>query len=226
VPSVTSGAFVMRDLAVNTRIEVPFDGRPVSLSLGFASRKNPFRLAVLMFGGGGYLELEVNHEGLQRLEAALEFGATVAVDFVVARGEVHAFGGVRFELAGGEVVLTGYLRIGGCIEVLGLVSVSVELCITLAYQSATNALVGRATLVIEIDLTLWSDSIELDSGTWVLAGGNRDHPFAPHESGTRMLANGGSGGPAIFAERDTDEGLERWREYQAAFVPVAIGDQR
>lgn len=227
VPSVTSGAFVMRDLAVNTRIEVPFDGRPVSLSLGFASRKNPFRLAVLMFGGGGYLELEVNHKGVQRLEAALEFGATMSVDFVVARGEVHAFGGVRFELADNKATITGYLRIGGCVEILGLVSVSIELCISLAYQTETKALVGRATLVIEIDLTLWSDSIELDSGTWVLVGGgNRDQPFAPHESGTRMLANGGSGGPAIFAERDTDEGLERWREYQAAFVPVAIGDQR
>ncbi|MEV5017692.1 hypothetical protein ACIGW1_31895 [Streptomyces sp. NPDC053780] len=207
VPSVTSGAFVMRDVAVNTRIEVPFDGRPVSLSLGFASQQNPFRLAVLMFGGGGYLELEVNHKGLQRLEAALEFGATMAVDFVVARGEVHAFGGVRFELTDNKATITGYLRIGGCVEILGLVSVSIELCISLAYQTDTKALVGRATLVIEIDLTLWSDSIELDSGTWVLAGGGRQRD-------RRML---------VF--RAPDEGLERWRAYQAAFAPVSTGDQ-
>ncbi|WP_328665310.1 hypothetical protein OG905_00270 [Streptomyces sp. NBC_00322] len=207
LPSVTAGAFVMRDLAVNTEITIPFDGRPVSVSFGFASRENPFRLAVLMFGGGGYLELEIDHTGLRRLEAALEFGAMLAVDFIVARGEVHAFGGVRFELAGSAVTLTGYLRIGGCVEVLGLVSVSVELCISLAYQSATKALVGRATLVIEIDLTLWSDSVELDSGTWVLAGGGsrRDHD--------------------IFAARDADEGLERWRAYQAAFVPLPTGDR-
>ncbi|MFI9047295.1 hypothetical protein [Streptomyces sp. NPDC053427] len=206
LPSVPSGAFVMRDFTLNTAITVPFDRRPVSVAFGFASRQNPFTLAVLMFGGGGYLELEVDHSGLRRLEGALEFGAMLAVDFVVARGEVHAFGGVRFELAGSQVTITGYLRIGGCVEVLGLVSVSIELCITLAYQSATKALVGRATLVIEIDLTLWSDSVELDSGTWVLAGG-------------------GGADRALPAARDTDEGLARWRAYQAAFVPVSAGDQ-
>ncbi len=207
LPSVTAGAFVMSNLSVNTEIAIPFDGRPVSVTLGFASRENPFTLAVLMFGGGGYLELEIDHTGLRRLEAALEFGAMLAVDFVVARGEVHAFGGVRFELAGSVVTLTGYLRIGGCVEILGLVSVSIELCISLAYQSTTKALVGRATLIIEIDLTLWSDSVELDSGTWVLAGG------------------GSRGHRDTIAARDTEQGLDRWRAYQAAFVPLPTGDQ-
>ncbi|MEU3794431.1 hypothetical protein [Streptomyces fructofermentans] len=201
LPSVTAGAFVMTNLEASTEIAVPFDGRPVSVTFGFASRDNPFTLTVLMFGGGGYLEVELDHRGLQRLEAALEFGAMLAVDFVVARGEVHAFGGIRFELADGEVTLTGYLRIGGCVEVLGLVSVSVELCISLAYQSATKALVGRATLVIEVDFTLCSASVELDSGTWVLAGGS-------------------SADRAVRALSDTDEGLARWRAYQAAFAPL------
>ncbi|MEU3618950.1 hypothetical protein ABZ725_42505 [Streptomyces sp. NPDC006872] len=201
LPSVTAGAFIMTDLEASTEIAVPFDGQPVSVTFGFASRENPFTLTVLMFGGGGYLEVELDHRGLQRLEAALEFGAMLAIDFVVARGEVHAFGGIRFELADGEVTLTGYLRIGGCVEVLGLISVSVELCISLAYQSATKALVGRATLVIEVDFTLCSASVELDSGTWVLAGG-------------------GSADHALHALADTDEGLARWRAYQAAFAPL------
>ncbi|MFE0654398.1 hypothetical protein ACFVZH_38285 [Streptomyces sp. NPDC059534] len=207
LPSVTAGAFIMTNLEVSTEIAVPFDGQPVSVAFGFASRDNPFTLAVLMFGGGGYLEMELDHRGLRRLEAALEFGAMLAVDFVVARGEVHAFGGIRFELADGEFTLTGYLRIGGCVEVLGLISVSVELCISLAYQSATKALVGRATLTIEVDFTLCSASVELDSGTWVLAGGGSADPAPP-----APLAP-----PAPPA---ADEGLARWRAYQAAFAPV------
>ncbi|MEU7386720.1 hypothetical protein [Streptomyces tanashiensis] len=204
LPSVTAGAFVMANLEVSTEIAVPFDGKPVSVAFGFASRENPFTLTVLMFGGRGYLELELDHRGLRRLEAALEFGAMLAVDFVVARGEVHAFGGIRFELTDGEVTLTGYLRIGGCVEVLGLISVSVELCISLAYQSATKALVGRATLVIEVDFTLFSASVELDSGTWTLAGGGSADPADPAPPGP----------PA------PDEGLARWRAYQAAFAPL------
>jgi hypothetical protein len=201
IPSIASGAFVMRNMAFTAGIEVPFDGKPVSVLLGFASRANPFQLSVMMFGGGGYIELALNRDGLKRFEAALEFGAFVAVDFVVASGEVHALGGVRFVLeSSGAVTVTGYLRIGGCVEVLGLISVSIELCLSLTYRSQRNALVGRATLVIEIDLTLWSDSVEIDSGEWVLAGGGSDRH------------------PALGAASPEDDMLSLWRVYRAAFA--------
>ena len=89
-------------------------------------------------------------------------------------------GGIRFELRPGPqpdspktVALVGYLRIGGSLEVLGLVTVSVELVLSLGYESTGNRLVGRATLVLELDLTIWSDKVELDSGEWVIAGGEQ-----------------------------------------------------
>jgi hypothetical protein len=179
IPSIGAGAFVMSNLAFNAQIRVPFTPDPMSITLGFAARANPFTLAVMMFGGTGYIELELDCHGIKRFEAALEFGAFIALDFGVAAGEVHALGGVRFVLeSSGTVTITGYLRIGGSLEILGLVAVSIELCLSLTYQSQRKALVGRATLVIEIDLTLWSTSVELDSGEWVLAGGGGDS--APH----------------------------------------------
>ncbi|MFD0360106.1 WD40 repeat domain-containing protein [Nocardia sp. GCM10030253] len=205
LPPVAAGAFVMRNIALTAGIDIPFNGDPVSVALGFASRVNPFQLSVMMFGGGGYVEIQLDRDGLRRLEAALEFGAFVAVDFVVASGEVHALGGVRFVLErDGAVTLTGYLRIGGCVEVLGLISVSIELCLSLTYQSERNALIGRATLVIEIDLTLWSDSVELDSGEWVLAGGQ-----------ARPLA-----------ARDPAGALAQWVEYRAAFAGLSRGKRQ
>jgi hypothetical protein len=203
IPSIPSGVFVMRNMAFTAGIEVPFDGKPISILLGFASRLNPFNLAVMMFGGGGYLELALDTDGLKRFEASLEFGAFIAVNFVIASGEVHALGGVRFVLErDGAVTITGYLRIGGSVEVLGLISVSIELCLSLAYRSEQNALVGRATLVIEIDLTLWSDSVELDSGEWVLAGDDRHRPL----------------GAADGAASADGDGLSLWRAYRAAFA--------
>jgi hypothetical protein len=202
IPSIAAGAFEMRNMVFTSEIEIPFDGRPMSILLGFSSRVSPFQLGIMMFGGGGYIELELDRQGLRRFEAALEFGAFVAVDFVVARGEVHALGGVRFVLdSDGAVTITGYLRIGGCLSVLGLISVSVELCLSMAYQSERNALVGRATLVIEIDLTLWSDSIELDSGEWVLAGGSQQ--VAHQLARAQVLAF---------------DGLSQWQAYRAAFA--------
>jgi hypothetical protein len=207
-PPITSGVFVMRNITFTARIVVPFDGAPLSISLSFAARANPFQLAVMMFGGTGYMELELDRRGIQRFEAALEFGAFVAVDFVVASGEVHALGGVRFVLERGEVTITGYLRIGGSVDILGLISVSIELCLALAYRSSDKALVGRATLVIEIDLTLWSDSVELDSGEWKFAGGG-----------------GGEEGPALTAAATAATGIELWKLYRGAFTDVLVAEE-
>ena len=202
LPPVPAGAFVLRNVVASIAVDVPFSRRSPSITLAFASRAKPFALSVLVFGGGGYIELEIGGGGLNRLEASLEFGALTAVDFVVARGEVHALGGVQLavEPAGG-FGFSGYLRIGGSLEVLGLVSVSVELVVALRYESEPEPrLFGQATLVIEVDLTLFSDTVELDSGEWELVGGGArdDAPV-----------------PAIGAGED-----DSWAEYRRAFEPA------
>ena len=105
---------------------------------------------------------------------SLEFGATLALNLGIVAAEVHAMAGVRAELGPGDgVSLTGFVRIGGSVDLLGLVSVTVELAVSLRYEpSPENALVGSASVVVEIDLTLYSDSIELNSGEWRVEGGD------------------------------------------------------
>jgi hypothetical protein len=194
----------LRNIVFAAAVEVPFDGRPVSTTLAFASRAAPFNLSVLMFGGGGYLELEVDSGGLRRLEAALEFGASIAVNFGIASAEVHAMGGVRYLMdAAGEPHLTGFLRLGGAVELLGLVSVSVELRLELTYDGARDSMVGRATLVVDIDLTFYSASLELDSGDWEFIGGSD-----PASRPMALLAD------AAPAEHPQDT----WRRYRGAFA--------
>jgi hypothetical protein len=224
IPTLAAGVFVLRDVAFTAQLEVPFDGRPLELTLGFASKQNRFTLTVLAFGGGGYVAITMNHEGLQRFEIELEFGALIEVDFVVASAEVHALGGVQFILAeDSSVQLTGYIRIGGSVDILGLVSVSVELCLELTYRSETNALVGRATMVIDIDLTLWSESVELDTGEWVLAGSSAPAPRALRADGLfRDFAEPAPAGPAAFPPPRQPltpaEGLAQWKVYRSAFA--------
>jgi hypothetical protein len=96
----------------------------------------------------------------------------VAVNVGVASAEVHAFGGVRITSDGS---VTGFLNIGGSVDVLGLVSVSVELRVELSFvppEPPLNRarLTGRATAVIEIDVTFWSGSISLDTGVYTFLG--------------------------------------------------------
>ena len=172
VPEVAAGMFVMRNIAASVDVEVPFDRRPIVTRLAFASREDPFTLAVSVFGGRGYLVFEVAGDRITRFEASLDFGAMVAVNVGVASAEVHAFGGVRITSDGS---VTGFLNIGGSVDVLGLVSVSVELRVELSFvppEPPLNRarLTGRATAVIEIDVTFWSGSISLDTGVYTFLG--------------------------------------------------------
>ncbi|HXF29983.1 MAG TPA: hypothetical protein VN522_00575 [Solirubrobacterales bacterium] len=207
-PAVTAGAFALTNIAMHAGVDVPFDGEPVTVSLSFASKDDPFNVSVLAFGGGGYLDLTLGPHGVLRLEASIDFGASIEVDFLVARGEVHALGGVRFRQLGGSIAIDGFLDIGGSVEVLGLVSASIELVVTLTYteEEGKNRLVGRATIVLEIDLTLFSESVEIDSGEWVLAGSEH--------SADRLLA-----GPEAGAA-PADRARDAWREYREAFAPA------
>ena len=63
---------------------------------------------------------------------------------------------------------------------LGLVSVTVELRVELTYDAPR--LTGRATAVIEIDVTFWSGSIELDSGEYTFIGGKQPAAIPPSSS--------------------------------------------
>jgi len=203
VPSVDAGMFLMRNVAINFGVDVPFSRNPVTVSLGFARRDNPFNLSVSMFGGGGYIDIQMGQAGITRLEAVMEFGAMVAVNFIVASAEVHALGGVRFLTVGGTIVLDAFIRIGGSVEVLGLVSVSIELIVTLTYDPPPlNRLFGRATLVIEVDLTLFSESVTIDSGEWELIGAG----------GARILAL------SALHISDVDAGLAGLLAYEEAFA--------
>ena len=56
---------------------------------------------------------------------------------------------------------------------------------------------GHSTLVIDVDITIWSDSVELDTGTWVLAGGSDQN---------RQLRGD-----------DLDQ-VAAWRQYRQAFA--------
>ncbi|HET6735866.1 hypothetical protein [Mycobacterium sp.] len=209
LPDASALGFVISNALFSAALTVPFSNdESVSVGLGFASRQRPFTLTVLMFGGGGYVDLELIHSGLRRLEISLQFGAAIGMNFGVGHAEVHAFGGIRYALVSGAAVLTGYLHIGGSLDILGLVSVAIELRVELAYDSEANHLVGRATIVVDIDVTLYSDSFELDSGEWVIAGGS-----GAEGAGHRRLA-----APHDAASDTDDAGVAAWQAYRSAFA--------
>jgi hypothetical protein len=205
LPDIAVGMLALQHVSLGGRLELPFTGPPLTFAFNFCTREGPFSLTVSMFGGGGFFLMKVDPNGVQRIEAAFEFGASVSINLGVASGGVHVMAGIYFcyDTTNG-VALSGYFRLGGNVSVLGLVSVSIELNLSLTYEAASGKALGRATLTVEIELFLFSTSVEIEC----------ERKFA------------GSKGDPTFAQlmshyQDPDEPthtIDPWAEYCASYA--------
>jgi len=168
LPELSLGAGVfsvtLRGAVFSSRLVLPFDGA-LELDLSFGTREQPFLVGVWILGGGGYLELKIRDGELVSLVAGVELGGLWSFDWVVVAGEVHALAGIRIELTNGSPRLSGYLRVGGSVEVLGLISVGIEMAAEItAGEDATGRfeVTAAVRIVVEVDLFLVSAEIDLE----------------------------------------------------------------
>ncbi len=163
LPTLPLGMLTITNLAVVTRLTIPFDGAPVAFRFALADRYTPFGLSYSGFTGGGFFALELDTTGIRRIEAALEFGGSLALDLVVARGAAHVMAGIYFmyDAVLDKVIIAGYLRAGGQLEVLGIISISAEFYMQLSYDPSTKRVNGYASLTIGIRVLFLSKSVTL-----------------------------------------------------------------
>jgi hypothetical protein len=199
LPPLTVAVFTLKDVKLGAALTLPFlDGKPV-FDFNISERPHPFLLAVAIFGGGGFFHLQLDTAGIKALEVSLEFGATAALDIGVASGEVHIMAGIYFSLQRKEgssdlaATLTGYLRLGGSLNVLCIISISVEFNLSFTYDSNRDKAYGRATLTVSVHVLFFSTSVEL----------------------TVERAFGGSGDPHFI---DFFPEPAPWEEYALAFA--------
>ena len=110
------------------------------------------------------------------LEGALEFGASLAMSFGVAAGTLSVMAGIYFQIKQTETTLAGYLRIQGCVNVLGLISASIELYLELKYQISSGKCVGSAQLKIGVKVCFFSKTVTIKCERQ-FAGSNGDPTF-------------------------------------------------
>ncbi|MGE3297949.1 MAG: hypothetical protein AB7I68_11450 [Porticoccaceae bacterium] len=198
LPPLEIGVFALKDVSLGAALTLPFlDGKPL-FDFNVSERANPFQLRVAFFAGGGFFHLQLDTAGMRQLEAALEFGAAFGLNLGVASGEVHAMAGIYFaiqkESDGKELCrLTGYLRLGGRLSVLGLIRISIEFNLSFTYDGGTDKAYGRATLTVQVEVLFFSVSVDL----------------------TVERAFGGSGDPLFLQTFDT---AQRWQDYTGAFA--------
>ena len=133
VPSVGVGIFSIQNIALGAALSVPFVSKPAGVRFNISERHQPFIVTVGIFGGGGFFALAVSANGLEQVEAAIEFGGNISLNLGVASGGVYVMAGIYFNMTPKSVQLTGYLRCGGYLEVLGIISISIEFYLAFTY---------------------------------------------------------------------------------------------
>ena len=160
LPPLPLGVFSLQHVSIGAAVILPFfDGKPL-IDVSFATREKPFLLTVTLFGGGGYVHVQLDSDGVRMVEGSLEFGGAFALDIGVASGGVQVMAGIYFKLSSAKSELAGFVDLSGEVSVLGLISISVEFNVTLSYESPGKAR-GRATLSIAIHVAFISKSVEL-----------------------------------------------------------------
>jgi hypothetical protein len=120
-------------------------------------------LTVSLFGGGGFFALGVTSQGVEVVEAQLEFGAAVSINLGVASGSVYVKAGFYFMWNGVEesVTFEGFVEMGGELSIIGLISISLVFHLSLGYYKANNKseLRGQASLKVEVEVLFFSVSV-------------------------------------------------------------------
>jgi hypothetical protein len=179
VPNVGVGIFSIQNIALSAALSIPFTDRPAGIRFAVSERHKPFLVTVSLFGGGGFFAVGMSAKGLEQVEAGLEFGGNVSLNLGVASGGVYVMAGIYFGMTASSVELTGYLRCGGYLEVLGLISISLEFYLAFTYRKkpAGSEVWGQASLSVSVKVAFFSTSVTL-SVERRFAGSDGDPTFA------------------------------------------------
>jgi hypothetical protein len=177
LPNASVGVFSLENISLGANVRVPFLGEALTIGFNFCTREKPFRMTVMAIGGGGFVGLRLSPKGLVMLEMSLEAGASLSINLGVASGSVSVMVGIYMRLEGEEGSLTGYFRIRGEVDVLGLISASITLELSLTYEFATGKMVGRATITVKVSVLFFSASVKI-SCERRLAGSKGDPTLA------------------------------------------------
>lgn len=178
VPAVSVGVVSIANIALGARLTLPFTGEPMRLRFNLSERQSPFTVSVAPFGGGGFFALAVGMDGVETLEASLEFGGCVAIDLGVASGGISLMAGIylKIEVTSNHSQLTGYVRANGALEVIGLITVSIEFYLGLDYDFGAGKAWGECRVSVKVEVLLFSASVTVTMRKQ-FAGSRGDPPF-------------------------------------------------
>ena len=209
LPKIPMGQFTLMNLSLSASLQLKFDAA-MEMEFALASRDKPFLVSYSAFGGGGYFRLVLGPEGPKLVEFSIQLGAIVEVDFIVARGSAQVLIGFAITQRLGLTRLEGSVRIYGAVEVLQLVTVSIDVVLSLRYEHPIAT--GTVAVTIEIHVLAFSRSVSFSI----------TRSFDTGVSPGDVIASGGTErsrrlqpAPSRFADTVNMEG---WSRYCNAFA--------
>jgi hypothetical protein len=150
VPVITFGAFNLIMLRIGVALDLPFTGDPVSFRFNLSDRARPFMLSYGIFGGGGFLGLAINAKQHITIDGALEFGLVGAISIGFANGVGYVTAGIYFKFSHPNAEICGFNRVSGEVDILGLITVCLDVYISLCYRPSDGSVFGWAEITIKI----------------------------------------------------------------------------
>jgi hypothetical protein len=164
-PSLGIGAFSLSNINLDAELTIPFMGDPISFAFNFSTVDDPFTLSVMGFAGSGSFGVAIAPNAVT-VNGSLAFGGYYSVDVIVASGYVSLEAGVHitytFSIAPGgstDTDVGGFVHLSGGVDVLDLVSVTLDVMLSLTYDSASASFTGTAQVSLSVDVTFFHTSV-------------------------------------------------------------------
>jgi hypothetical protein len=222
LPTIGIGVFSLQNVSLGAGLHVPFIVNPLEVDFNFCTREQPFVVTVSLFGGGGYFLMRLKPRDLKAapgglyIEASIEFGASISVNLGVASGGVHVMAGIMFSMDpnnADNTILDGYLRMGGNVSVLDIVSMSIELDLDLTWEPSDNSVIGSATITVEVSVAFFHQSVQISC--------QKQFAGPPPKTGMALVHGEipATAAPPTFEDLMAPSGTEfPWRDYCHAFA--------
>jgi hypothetical protein len=215
VPSFAATGFSIQNISLASSVSLPFvPGKPFAVRFALSERNNPFLVSISIFGGTGFFAVETRTDGYVLVEAAIEFGGALSLNLLgIISGGVHVLAGIYVRITstitGTDTSITGQLRIGGFVDVLGLISVAIEVVVGLTYDSNGGTLSGDGRLTVSVKILFFSQSFSFTVHKEIAGFG-----APPNERMALRFAQA----RGILQARAPDITLQQWQTYCRAFA--------
>ena len=196
--------------------------------LGISDQQRPFLLSCGIYGGGGFLQLQLGLDGVQLLQGALEFGLVAAISIGPLEGDGFVVAGIYFRISASDSTVCGFVHAHGHMDIFGLITLDVDLYVSTCYDSATGVVTGTATFTVEVSILFFSETFAL-SAQYSFGGSNPSSNASPRQ--LSMKQRQGASGQARLAQPNTLKSNPNdatnppqfvdqkvWTEYFNAFV--------